>query len=133
MAWRRKKDRAVSKELLLAAQPLRNPNVSEKVLAEGGLELTVALPRGRLLRWLSGGKKDPIIRRYQLDSLGAEVWTMIDGRANVGAMIERFAAAHQMDASQAESAMLEYLQRLAQRGIMVLALPSEDHGQSGSA
>ena len=72
--------------MLLAARPLRNPNTTEKEIADGGLELTVSLPRSRLFRWLSGGRTDPIVRRYQLDKMGVEAWRMIDGRTSVGEM-----------------------------------------------
>lgn len=116
--------------MLLAARPLRNPNIAEKEIGDGGLELTVSLPRSRLFRWLSGGCNSPIVGRYQLDSVGVEAWRMIDGRTTITMMIERLASAHGMEPRQAEVAMLTYLRTLAQRGIMMLALP---HGEPGAA
>ena len=133
MGWRRSKSAAPSREMLLAARPLRNPNVTEKEIADGGLELTVSLPRSRLFRWLSGGRTDPIVRRYQLDKVGVEAWRMIDGRTGVGEMIERFASSHGMEPAQAEAAMMIYLRTLAQRGIIMLALPRESSGEAGKA
>lgn len=131
MGWRRGKRAAPSREMLLAARPLRNPNIAEKETADGGLELTVSLPRSPLFRWLSGGRTDPIVRRYQLDKVGVEAWRMIDGRTSVGAMIERFTPLHGMGPSQAEAAMMTYLRTLAQRGIIMLALPRESSGEAG--
>jgi hypothetical protein len=132
MGWRRKKAPAPDRETLLAARPLRNPHVTEKELADGGLELIVSMPRNRLLRWLSGGKNDPIVRRYQLDTPGVETWRMMDGRMTTGQMIDRFAATHEMEPQQAEAAMMMYLRTLAQRGIMMLALPDGTGEQAGS-
>ncbi|HPD28895.1 MAG TPA: PqqD family protein [Phycisphaerae bacterium] len=126
MGWRRKKTPGLSREMLLAARPLRNPNITEKEIAGGGLELTVSLPRSRLFRWLSGGCNHPIVRRYQLDVIGVETWRMIDGRTTIMTMIERLGSAHGMEPRQAEAAMLAYLRTLAQRGIMMLALPHEE-------
>lgn len=131
MGWRREKSRVPSRETLLAARPLRCPNITEKPLADGGLELTVSLPRSRILRWLSGGNSDPIVRRYQLDPLGVEAWRMIDGQATVGAMIQRLADGHGLEPRVAEAATLTYLRTLAQRGIMMLALPNDTGQQSG--
>ncbi len=118
--------------MLLAARPLRCPGITEKPLADGGIELTVSLPRSRMLRWLSRGKNDPIVRRYQLDPPGVEAWRMIDGQTTVKAMIDRFASEHAMEKLQAEAAMLTYLRTLAQRGIMMLVLPHEAGREPGS-
>ncbi len=131
MGWRRKKSPAPSREMLLAARPLRCPGIVEKVLDDGGLELTVSLPRSRLFRWLSGGSNAPIVRRYQLDSIGVEAWRMMDGEATVGTIIEHFASEHGMEMQQAEAAVLTYLRTLAQRGIMMLGLPQEAYGDPG--
>lgn len=133
MGWRRRKDPGPSREMLLAARPLRNPNITEKEISGGGLELTVSLPRSRLFRWLSGGRNDPIVRRYQLDSIGTETWRMIDGRTTIMTMIEHLASAHGMKPRQAEAAVLTYLRTLAQRGIMMLALPHEPPGEADKA
>ena len=133
MGWRRTKSAAPSREMLLAARPLRNPNTTEKEIADGGLELTVSLPRSRLFRWLSGGRNDPIVRRYELDSTGVEVWRMIDGQTKIMTMIERFVFGHGMEPPQAEAAMMTYLRTLAQRGIIMLALPRESSGEADRA
>ncbi|MDM8008872.1 MAG: PqqD family protein [Phycisphaerae bacterium] len=133
MGRRRKKDPGPSREMLLAARPLRNPNITEKEIDGGGLELTVSLPRSRLFRWLSGGRNDPIVRRYQLDAVGVETWRMIDGQTTIMTMIERLASTHGMQQRQAEAAMLAYLRTLTQRGIMMLALPHENPGEADEA
>ena len=116
--WRRK-DRIPDRASLLAATPIRRPGVAERALADGGLELAVSLPRHRLSRWLSRSNQ-PVVRRFELDPLGVEAWRMMDGRTPVRAMIERFAASHQLNLREAEVAMLTYLRTLAQRGIMML-------------
>ena len=132
MGWRRSKSAAPSREMLLAARPLRNPNITEKGIPDG-LELTVSLPRSRLFRWLSGGRNDPIVRRYQLDKLGVETWRMIDDRTSIGELIERFTSSHGMERALAEAAMMTYLRTLAQRGIIMLALPRDSSGEAGRA
>lgn len=119
--------------MLLASRPLRNLNITEKEISGGGLELTVSPVRNRLSRWLSGRRKDRIVRRYQLDSIGTETWRMIDGRTTILTMIEHLASAHGMEPRQAEAAVLTYLRTLAQRGIMMLALPHEPPGEADTA
>ena len=113
---------------LLAARAVRNPQATERRLADGGLELSVPMAKSRLARWLSRTGDTPIIRKFELDRLGVEVWRMMDGRSTVREVIERFASAHQLNLREAEVSMLAYLRTLAGRGIMVLAMPDDPSG-----
>ena len=129
MRWDRKRQRVPSRSGLLAATAVRNPKVSERRLDDGGLELSVPMTRSRLARWLSRSGDAPIIRKFELDQLGVEVWRMMDGRSTVREMIERFATAHELNLREAEVSMLAYLRTLAGRGIMVLAMPDDPSGR----
>lgn len=114
----------------MAAMAVRHPQVSERVSAGGKVELVVPRTKSRLGRWLSGSDA-PVVRRFELDELGGEVWRMIDGKTTVRMMIERFATAHQLSLREAEVSMLAYLRMLTERGIMVLAWPEDKTGNEG--
>jgi hypothetical protein len=129
MVFRRRKERPPSRSALLAARVVRHPQVTERPTADGGLELAVPVARRRLARWLSRSGDRPVIRRFELDALGVETWRMMDGRTTVRGMIERLASAHQLNLREAEVAMLAYLRKLMERGIMALAWP--EHEQTG--
>ncbi len=120
-----KKRNAPSRLALLAATPIRNPQAAQRRLARGGLELSVPMARTRLARWLSRSGGKPIIRKFELDELGVQVWRMMDGHTTVRTMIEKFASDHQLNLREAEVSMLAYLRTLTERGIMVLALPDD--------
>ncbi len=126
MGFWRKKGPAPSRSALLAARALRHPQATERPVAGGGLELAVPMTRRRLARWLSRSGNKPIIRKFELDALGVEVWRMMDGHATVREMIERLASGHQLNLREAEVAMLAYLRKLTERGIIVLALPDQE-------
>jgi len=127
--WRKQKRPPPSQTLMLAAKPLRHPQVTERRLEDGSVELAIPLARSRLARWLTGGGDKPVIRKCQLDKLGVEVWRMMDGRTTVRQMIERFAADHQLNLREAEVAMLAYLRTLATRGIIRLAVEEKGEGK----
>lgn len=133
MGFWRKKGSAPSRPALLAARALRHPQATERPAADGGLELAVPMTRRRLARWLSRSGDKPIVRKFELDALGVEVWRMMDGHTTVRGMIEQLASAHQLNLREAEVAMLAYLRKLMERGIMVLALPDQEQAGTREA
>lgn len=119
--FRRQKGVTPSRAALLTAVPVRHPSATERTLPNGSVELSVPVEKRRLARWLTGDNK-PIMRKFELDPLGAEVWRMADGRATVREMIEAFAASHQLNLRESEVSMLAYLRTLVSRSIMVIAI-----------
>ena len=128
--WRKKQVPPPPRKVMLAARPLRNPLVTERLLEDGSLELTATVAKGRLGRWLTRDA-GPAERKFRLDKLGLAVWRMMDGKTPVLAMIERFATEHQLNLREAEVAMLAYLRTLAARGLMLLALPEAESAKAG--
>lgn len=123
MGWRRKKKKEPPRGALLSATPIRNPEATSHEVGNDGLEVRIPVHPGRIARWLARKHDAPLVRRFQLDALGIEVWRMLDGQTTVRGMIETFAASHRLNLREAEVSMLTYLRQLAQRGIMVLAWP----------
>ncbi len=116
----RRREKPVERGELLEAVPRRVPDAKERVVGGGAIEVSIPVRRSRLGRWLAMGDDRPVVRRFELDALGASVWRMMDGRTSVRAMIERFAETHQLNLREAEVAMLTYLRTLAARGMMAL-------------
>lgn len=65
-------------------------------------------------------------RGVALDKLGAEVYRAIDGERTVEQIVERFAEAHRLRFHEARLAVMQFLRMLAERKIVVLAVPSGD-------
>jgi hypothetical protein len=120
--WKRNKKPALSHAAMLASIPTPHPDITAKPLDDGKIELALPAERSKIGKWLARGDDSPIIRRFELDSLGADAWRLIDGRRSVQQMIEQFAEQQQLNLREAEVAMLRYLRTLAGRGIMMLAL-----------
>lgn len=130
MFLRRKKRADHSRSDLLAAVPVRHPAASGTEAGNGALTLTVPLPRSRAARWLTLGKNQPVLRKFELDERGASVWRMIDGRMTVRAMIESFAKTHRLNLREAEVAMLSYLRTLSSRSIVAVQFPGTTNEES---
>lgn len=65
-------------------------------------------------------------RGVALDKLGAEVFREVDGQRTVEQIVERFAANHRLRFHEARLAVMQFLRMLAERNIVVLAVPDLD-------
>lgn len=118
--FRKREQGGVARSSLLSARPVANPEVVCRDARAGAIELSVPMPKGRVGRWLSRSDA-PMIRRFELDELGREVWCMVGERLTVREMIERFAREHKLNLREAEVALISYLRTLASRRIIALA------------
>lgn len=73
----------------------------------------------------------PGARRVEIDSIGVEVLSHLDGRAGAGDLIDRFARTHKLSPLESRALILTYLRALAQRGIVVMQTVEPD--DAGSA
>jgi hypothetical protein len=106
-----------------SARPLRNP-VIQWELAEDGSALLVAevasLPAKPFLRWLQRRAPVPRERKFELEPVGAFVWSLCDGKTTVGAMAKRLQDRYTMNRVEAEASLAAFLQMLAQRGLITM-------------
>ncbi|WP_136809695.1 PqqD family protein [Desulfosediminicola flagellatus] len=59
-------------------------------------------------------------RKLQLDSLGSRVWTYIDGKRTVSAIISEFALETTITRQEAEQSVTTFLRELGKRGLIIL-------------
>jgi len=127
MGWPRKADRRalISRADALGCTPVKNRHVRESHLESG--EVVVHYPvavhpwMARLVRFL--GKEaaaSPRDGKLQLDALGSAVWEMIDGERSLRRIVAAFAAAHQLEAREAEMAVTQFVRELGRRGLIGL-------------
>ncbi len=90
----------------LKVRPARNPSVSWKRTRKG-------------IRVTTGEKK------FDLDKIGATVWEACDGGNTVGDIAQILHEKYRMIVSEAETTLRTYFEQLAQKGLVVFALPEE--------
>jgi hypothetical protein len=57
-------------------------------------------------------------RKVELDLLGAQVWSLIDGERDVHAIIRQFASLHGLDIKEAEVSVTLFLRSLGKKGLI---------------
>ncbi len=87
------------------------------------LEFPAAPPRGlaaAMARLFGSGSGPPRRGRLQLDLLGTSVWDQVDGRRSLARLAAGFAAAHRLEAKEAEVAVTRFIRELGRRGLIGL-------------
>jgi hypothetical protein len=110
----------LSPETLRKAKPMRNPLV-EEAEADGILTLRgPAVLRGVLGKLLSKASNEPITKQYELEEIGAFVWSQIDGRRTFQTLSQQLQTKYKMNRLEADTSLQAFLQMLAQRGLVTL-------------
>jgi hypothetical protein len=108
----------------LKSKPVKNVNVRETQLAGGERMLTYPVTvRPWFASWIKrlGGAGDgTYLKKLQLDTLGADVWDLMDGRRSVRSIVEQFAIKHQLHPKEAEVSVTAFLRALGKRGLIGL-------------
>ena len=117
-------------EHLLRTVPVANRAATVKPAGDG---LHVLLPIRR--RWWMKPPLSWVLpyrehRTVALDRLGREVYEAVDGRRDVEAIVERLAEAHRLRFHEARMAVMQFLRMLAERNIVILAVPKAS-GEAG--
>jgi hypothetical protein len=108
----------------LTLTPVKNIEISEETLDPGVVIIQYPVTmRPWMAKWMQRFKgSSPRIgsRKLQLDSLGTEVWKMIDGKRTVRDIVGAFAENHQLENREAEVAVTQFLWYLGKRGFIGL-------------
>ena len=124
-----------SRKEVLEAKPIQNPGTTwEKDLNE---EVVVSIPR-RNTGWINLLAKVfsiPPQRKIVLDRLGTEVWELCTGKNTVEDLVKVFHKKHKLTRKQAETAMMNYLNQMARRGLIAFLIENnnEDKKKDGSS
>nr|NJM01237.1 PqqD family protein [Desulfobacula sp.] len=117
-----KKKKAWTKQDALLCIPEKNTGVEELFLDGGDLVLSFPVTYKpffmRLRRFLRSDPKSTFRRKIQLDRLGADVWSLLDGKRDVKTVIREFAGRHGLDNKEAEISVTHFLRSLGQKGLI---------------
>ncbi len=122
----KKKDNRSKFDALLCI-PEKNSLVKESILDSGDMILSYQSVYKPLFRKIQKFvRKNPdntFKRKIQLDHLGVDVWSIIDGKKNVKALIKEFAALHTLNYKEAEISVTLFLRSLGEKGLIGIKEP----------
>ena len=112
----------LTKRQALNLTPVRNIESSEITLDSGVVVIHYPVTmRPWMAKWMrrfKGTSPETGSRKLQLDTLGTEVWRMIDGKRTVWDIVAAFAKTHQLEKREAEMAVTQFLRDLGKRGLI---------------
>jgi len=122
----RKKNNFKKNDALLCI-PEKNTEVKENFLDSGDLILTYqAMYKPfflRIKKIVGQNPKKTFTRKIQLDGLGVDVWSLLDGEKNVKTIIREFAVRHTLNYKEAEISVTLFLRSLGEKGLIGIKEP----------
>lgn len=122
-----KKKKKLKKNDALLCIPEKNTMVKEDFLNSGDLILTYQAmykPFFLKIKKITGqNQKNTFTRKIQLDGLGVDVWSLLDGEKNVKTIIKKFAALHRLNYREAEISVTLFLRSLGEKGLIGIKEP----------
>jgi len=122
----KKKDNRSKYEALLCI-PEKNSLVKKSILDSGDMILSyqsMYRPFFRKIQKLIRKSPDnTFIRKVQLDLLGVDIWSLIDGKNNVQTIIKKFAGLHTLNYKEAEISVTLFLRSLGKKGLISIKEP----------
>lgn len=111
-------------DTLRKAKPLRHPQVSWEEKEDGSIHLTAPLEsQGRGIAAILARRMNlPETKGFELEPVGAFVWTLCDGTHTVETIAKRLRERYKMNRVEADVALGAFLQTLSQRRLIVLTI-----------
>jgi len=114
----------IAREDALNCIPVKNSLVNEERLDSGDLILSYPSMYkpffSKIQKMLRNNPKKTFQRKIQLDGLGMDVWSFIDGKKNVKTIITKFAKKHVLNEKEAEISVSLFLKSLGEKGLIVI-------------
>ena len=112
-------------ERMLRARPIRNAAAELERAEDGAVRITVRKRPPRWLTPLAWVFRPHLTDRYELDALGAQVWSLCDGQRSVEQIVDACSGEFELTFHEARAAVTGYLRDLVRRGVVAMAM-SED-------
>lgn len=111
-------------EQFRGAKPKKNPVVTE-IPGEGGaiiLEAPLELQGRGFLGTIAKKMKAPDTKSFELEPLGAFVWSLCDGKNTFEAISRKLRDKFKINRMEADAALAEFLRMLGQRRLITMTL-----------
>jgi hypothetical protein len=110
---------------LRKSRPVRNPAVEEQ-RADGVVVLRgPAVLKGIVGKWIAKSVPAPPMKQYELEEVGAFVWSLIDGSRTFDALSKQLQTKYKMNRLEAEASLEAFLKMLAERGLVTLLVKTK--------
>jgi coenzyme PQQ synthesis protein D (PqqD) len=106
----------------LDAVPIRNQLCTQEETEDGLIQLSVPVRQTLYTKIMKRLTQVPKFKKIELDEIGTFVWTQCNGRNNVRALIKKLCKRYKLSQREGEVSMTQYLQSLAQRNLIGLAV-----------
>ncbi|MCY4400946.1 MAG: PqqD family protein [Candidatus Poribacteria bacterium] len=120
-----KKRPDVDRDKVLKAFPLRNQLITWEVDDKGEASLVIPQKDKFWVRITSKIFMLPDKRVVVLDSIGALVWQMCDGKHTITQIIKALQKKHQLTRKEAETSLFTFIKQLGKRNFIGFAIPTE--------
>ena len=114
----------LTREQALACTPVINNVIDWEILDSGLVQVEYVLLLKPFLisifKRFDKSSSAPPSRKLQLDTMGSQVWQMLDGKRTTAELIEDFAHIHQISVPEAEQPITIFLRELGKRGLIAL-------------
>lgn len=104
----------------LRTVPVPNVKARSSPDENGGLTLTVDLKYSDWLRPLAGLLRLRKEKKYLLDGLALELYRFLDGKRNIGDLVEKLMADHRLTFLESRALVIQYLGMLMKRGLVAV-------------
>ncbi len=122
-----KPDPGHAKSEALQYIPVRNEIASWQLKENNIVLIEYPLPLKPLFKSiLQRFNKRPVVnptKKLQLDTMGSQVWQLIDGKRDTKTIIKTFASYHSVSLHEAEQSVTAFFRELGKRGLISLEKP----------
>lgn len=126
-----KKRPDVDRGKILKAFPLRNQLITWELDDKGEASLVIPQKEKLLTRLTGKLFMLPNKRVVVLDSIGAFVWEMCDGKHTISQMIKALQKKHKLTRKEAETSLFTFIKQLGKRNFIGFAIPTEAKSNEG--
>lgn len=124
----KKKKKILSRERFLSSRPLRNPAIGWERSDDGTITLKIPRAKGGIVDLFAKSLTLPDYKQVKLDEVGSEVWQRLDGEMEVSQLIRWMNEQFKMNPREAEVSLGIYLEKLSERGYIVMLVPPPKPG-----
>lgn len=132
-ALKLKKRPDVDRSKVLKAFPLRNQLITWEIDDKEEASLVIPQKDKIWVKWTSKIFMLPDKRVVVLDSIGAFVWQMCDGKHTISQIIKALQKKHQLTRKEAETSLFTFIQTLGKRNFIQFAIPQETKQNQAAA
>ena len=125
-ALKLKKRPDIDRSKVLKAFPLRNQLITWELDDKEEASLVIPQKDKFWVKWTSKLFMLPDKRVVVLDSIGAYVWQLCDGKHTISQIIKALQKKHQLTRKEAETSLFTFIQTLGKRNFIQFAIPQQN-------